>query len=98
VERELVGGECSYWACIPSKSLLRPGETVQTARKAGASPCRVPERGHGADQRFQAAVSYSLMSPPRIGRRRILPPTGSGTGDVERGGRNRSGRCGRRAL
>ncbi len=48
-----------------------------------------------ADQRFQAAVSYSLMSPPRIGRRRILPSTGSGTGDVERGGRNRSARCGR---
>src|ERR1700749_4734786 len=36
VERELVGGECSYWACIPSKSLLRPGEAVHGAIEAGA--------------------------------------------------------------
>jgi dihydrolipoamide dehydrogenase len=33
VEQELVGGECSYWGCIPSKTLIRPGDVLAAARR-----------------------------------------------------------------
>jgi pyruvate/2-oxoglutarate dehydrogenase complex dihydrolipoamide dehydrogenase (E3) component len=48
VERDLVGGLCTYWACIPSKSLLRPGEAVHGAREVGAK----------ADVDVQAALDW----------------------------------------
>jgi pyruvate/2-oxoglutarate dehydrogenase complex dihydrolipoamide dehydrogenase (E3) component len=37
VERELLGGECSYWGCIPSKTLVRPGEALRAAREAAVT-------------------------------------------------------------
>jgi dihydrolipoamide dehydrogenase len=37
VESELVGGECSYWACMPSKTLLRSGALLRATQKVGGA-------------------------------------------------------------
>lgn len=42
VEKELVGGECSYWGCVPSKTLIRPGDVL-------AAAARVPGVGERMD-------------------------------------------------
>jgi pyruvate/2-oxoglutarate dehydrogenase complex dihydrolipoamide dehydrogenase (E3) component len=50
VERELIGGECGYWACIPSKTLLRPPEAKgEVARAEGV---------HGAELDWPATRDY----------------------------------------
>jgi pyruvate/2-oxoglutarate dehydrogenase complex dihydrolipoamide dehydrogenase (E3) component len=46
VERRLVGGECSYWACMPTKTMLRGPEIVAESRRApGVTPASVEAAG-----------------------------------------------------
>jgi pyruvate/2-oxoglutarate dehydrogenase complex dihydrolipoamide dehydrogenase (E3) component len=62
VERELVGGECSYWACMPSKTLLRPGEALMDARRApGAAEaiCRDLDVASALEWRDYMVSGYS---------------------------------------
>ncbi len=90
VERELVGGECSYWACIPSKTLLRPGEAAHAANDA-AAPATVDVEAALAWRDFMVS-SYS-----DAGQERWLAEQGielirghgalAGTGAVEVDGR-----------
>jgi DDE family transposase len=72
------------------RALAIDGKTVRGSRSTGPDAERVgfQNADMAPDHRLQAAISYSLRRPPRIGRRRILPWTGSGGGDVGRGGRN----------
>jgi len=63
VERELVGGECSYYACIPSKTLLRPGEAAHAANEA-AAPAHVDVEAALAWRDYMVS-NYSDAGPAR---------------------------------
>ena len=68
VEKELVGGECSYWGCMPSKALLRPGEALAALR-------RVP----GA----RAAITGEIDVDKALARRDSLSAGLDDSGQVE---------------
>jgi pyruvate/2-oxoglutarate dehydrogenase complex dihydrolipoamide dehydrogenase (E3) component len=62
VERELVGGECPYWGCVPSKTLLRSGETLSEADRARLL----------AASRVEWAVDFPKVSKRVLGMARDL--------------------------
>ena len=61
VERELVGGECSYWGCMPSKALLRPGEALAAIQRVpGARQAVTGELDVAAALRRRDSLSAGL--------------------------------------
>ena len=92
VERNLFGGECSFWACIPSKTLLRPGEAVAGARAAGAA------RGGGRGGGARVARLHRLRVLRRRRSRAGSPTAASTRCAAPASCRPRSGRGRRRAV
>ena len=74
VERELVAGECSYYACIPSKTLLRPGEALDAARSAPGAAQSV--RGLADDAATLAWRDYMVSDYDDAGQVKWLADTG----------------------
>jgi dihydrolipoamide dehydrogenase len=62
VERELVGGECAYWACMPSKALLRPGELLAEDRRVPGVPTGELDAGRVLTRRDQVIHDLSDAS------------------------------------
>jgi pyruvate/2-oxoglutarate dehydrogenase complex dihydrolipoamide dehydrogenase (E3) component len=67
VESHLVGGECSYYACMPSKALLRPGELLEEVRRVpGAADAVTGELDVGAALRRRDEVIHDLHDESQL--------------------------------
>jgi dihydrolipoamide dehydrogenase len=88
VERELVGGECSYYACMPSKGLLRPAQALAEARRVpGAAEAASGELDVGAVLRRRDEIIHNLDDAAQLGwleQRSITLVRGHGTLTGER--------------
>jgi pyruvate/2-oxoglutarate dehydrogenase complex dihydrolipoamide dehydrogenase (E3) component len=89
VERELVGGECSFYACMPSKALLRPGQALAEARRVpGAAQAATGELDVAAALHRRDEIIHELDDSaqlPWIEERSITLVRGQGelTGERE---------------
>jgi dihydrolipoamide dehydrogenase len=83
VEKDLVGGECSYWACMPSKALLRPVEVLSIGRDLPGvteligdrdlDSAAVLARRHGSEA--SRRLLTDPVGPPHRNRHRARPGT-----------------------
>ncbi len=61
IEAELVGGECSYWACMPSKAMLRPVDLLAQAKASPAIPIAADARPDLAEVlKWRDAITHNL--------------------------------------
>jgi pyruvate/2-oxoglutarate dehydrogenase complex dihydrolipoamide dehydrogenase (E3) component len=88
VERELVGGECTYWACIPSKTLIRPGDVIAAARRVpGANEAvtgRIDVEAALAQRDYMTSNWHDEGQLPWLDEHKITLVRGSGRIDGER--------------
>jgi pyruvate/2-oxoglutarate dehydrogenase complex dihydrolipoamide dehydrogenase (E3) component len=92
VERELVGGECAYWACIPSKALLRPAEAkseVDRAEGVGGAALDWPSTRAYRDYMIRDLDDSSQVTGYEKSGATVLKGLArlTGTGQVDVGGR-----------
>lgn len=88
VERELIGGECSYWACVPSKTLIRPGDVIAAARRVpGASEAvtgQIDVAAALAQRDYMTSNWHDEGQLPWLEEHKITLVRGSGRLDGER--------------
>ena len=85
VERELVGGECAYWGCMPSKALLRPGQLLEEDGRVPGVPTGELDVAQVLARRDE--VIHDLHDDPQLGwleKRDITLYRGEGRLDGER--------------
>jgi len=92
VERELIGGECAYWACVPSKTLLRPPEISSEAQRGFAVAAGAPDWAQAAGYRDYMVRGYDdARQVAEYGEMGVTvvkaPGRLAGPGAVEAGGR-----------